>query len=767
MGRRSAIPSGSAGHSEVAFIGSYVPRRCGIATFTHDLASAVGRASTGRELGDGAGVQIVALNDRDAGYTYEREVALQVHQHRRDDYRNVADILSTSRVDAVSLQHEYGLFGGDCGDFLFEMLNRLRKPLVPTLHTVLSEPSDQQRRVLRRICEQSSRVVVMAERARTLLRSVYEVPEERIRLVFHGVPDIPFGDTAPFKERFGLSGRTVILSFGLLGPGKSIETMLDALGKVVPEFPELAYVVLGVTHPGVIRESGELYRLSLERRAVELGIERNVIFHNRYASNHDLREYLQAADFYVTPYRGKEQITSGTLAYALAAGKAILSTPYWHAQELLAEGRGCLVEFGDADGFADSLRDLLRHPDRASAIRRAAYDYGRQMIWPRVAEQYLSLFAEAAQSAQVAATVSAPESKPAMRLSLPEICLDHYFRMTDDTGMLQHSLYAIPDRRHGYCTDDNARALIVATRIWSLFEDEHILRYISLYLSFLYHAQQPVGGRFRNFMSYDRRWLEEDGSDDCQGRALWALGYLIAHAPSDSAKRLGVDLFEAAVPALGNLRSPRAWALAILGLHYYLRVFGGDARARAALHALSEQLVKAFSENESDEWPWFDSAVTYDNGRVPQALIVGGVSLEDSALIERGLHVLHWLLEVQTNERGHLSVIGNDGWWQRGGGRAPFDQQPIEPAAMISACKAAYRATGDAHWPLEMRRCFEWYLGRNDLGVSMIDFTSRGCYDGLGRSGVNENQGAESVLSWLLSLLNMHEIETVDILESA
>ncbi len=747
-------------------IGSYVPRRCGIATFSHDLASALARTATGRPLADGSTVQIVAMNDRDAGYAYDREVVLQVHQHRRDDYRNAADVLSTSRLDAVSLQHEYGLFGGDCGDFLFELLNRLRKPLVPTLHTILSEPSEQQRRVLHRICDRSSRVVVMAERAKELLRTVYEVPNEKIRLIFHGVPDIPFGDTAPFKERFGLAGRTVILSFGLLGPGKSIETMLDALGKVVPEFPELAYVVLGVTHPGVIRESGELYRLSLERRAVELGIEENVIFHNRYASNGDLREYLQAADFYVTPYRGKEQITSGTLAYALAAGKAILSTPYWHAQELLADGRGRLVEFGDAEGFAENLRELLRHDDRAHAIRRAAHEYGRQMIWSRVAEQYLSTYAEAAESYRAGGPVAVPEPKQAMRLSLPEICLDHYFRMTDDTGMLQHSLYAVPDRRHGYCTDDNARALIVATRIWSLFEDEHILPYISRYLSFLHYAQQPVGGRFRNFMSYDRRWLEDDGSDDSQGRALWALGYLIAHAPNDSAKRLGVELFETWLPAIDTLKSPRAWALAILGLHYYLRAFNGDGRARTALQKLSERLVLAYTAHESEDWPWFDDVVTYDNGRLPQALIVAGVSLDRPELIERGLRVLRWLLNVQTNDRGQLSVIGNEGWLRRGAARAPFDQQPIEAAAMISACKAAYRTTSDAHWSREMRRCFEWYLGRNDVGVKMIDFTSRGCYDGLGRSGANENQGAESVLSWLLSLLNMHEIETVDILKT-
>ncbi len=746
----------------IAILGSYVPRRCGIATFTHDVATSINLHACGEPRPRRRGVQVVAMNDRDGHYKYGDEVIVEINQHRREDYRNAADVLNTSRVEAVSLQHEYGIFGGDCGDYLFELLDRLRKPFVPTLHSVVSEPTVKQRQVLERICAMSTAVVVMASRARMLLNEVYGVPLERVKLIPHGVPDVPYGDTVPFKERFGLAGRQMILTFGLLGPGKGIEMTLDALGAIAGDFPDVAYVVLGVTHPAVVRESGELYRISLERRAVELGIQKNVLFHNRYVSNEDLREYLQAADIYVTPYRNKEQITSGTLAYALAAGNAIISTPYWHAQELLANGRGRLVDFGDVDGLTAALRKLLQNDAEREEVRRAAYAFGRAMIWPRVAEQYMSVMAHARRTFADTARRLLTEQKAMMRMSLPEPLLDHLFTMTDDTGMLQHALYATPDRRHGYCTDDNARALIVASMAWSLFQDERVLSRLHTYLSFLHFAHIPQTGRFRNFMAYDRHWLEEDGSDDCQGRTIWALGYLISHAPNDSTRRLATDLFHSAVASLDTLQSPRSWALSILGLHYYLRHFSGETDVRTKKGELADRMNAAFDAHATHDWPWFEDVVTYDNGRLPQAMIIAGVQLERRELVDRGLHILRWLFEKQTAHEGHLSVIGNQGWLRKSGERTQFDQQALEPAALIGACKAAYRASGDGKWLVEMRRCFEWFVGRNDLGLSLIDFKTRGCHDGLAVSGVNENQGAESVLSWLLSLLIMHEMQTGD-----
>lgn len=750
------------GKHRIAILGSYVPRRCGIATFTHDLGNAIALHCTDRPITEGANVEVVAVNDQEQGYPYGDEVTIQIRQYQREDYRNAAEILNTSRIDMVLLQHEYGLFGGNCGEYLFELVGRLRKPLVTTLHSVLSDPTAKQKEVLTRICEQSSMVVVMATRARVILNESYGVPLERIKLVPHGVPDLPFGSTEPFKERFGLTGRPMILTFGLLGPGKSIEVTLDALAKVVVDHPNVAYVVLGVTHPAIRRESGEHYRLSLERRAVELGIQSNVLFHNRYVSNEDLGVYLQAADIYVTPYKAKEQITSGTLAYAVAAGKAVISTPYWHAQELLANGRGCLVEFGNSDGFADAIGEFLTDTDKRNAARKAAYSFGRSMVWPEVAEQYVTVIEQAVRTHASRPPASVADRKVVMRTSLPSVRLQHFFAMTDDTGMLQHSRFATPDRRHGYCSDDNARAAIVAAMCWSQFQDETMIPYLARYLSFLDFAHIPETGRFKNFMSYDRRWLENDGSDDCQGRVIWALGYLTSHAPNEATQRMAEDLFRSAVRSADTLQWERSRALAILGMHYYLRKHPGDSKVRELKTKLADRINEAFAQHESKDWPWFENQVTYDNGRLPQAMIIAGVQLDRKDLVDRGLRVLQWLVDAQTAPEGHLTIIGNQGWMKRNDSRAKFDQQPLEPAALIGACKAAYRASGENRWLVEMRRCFEWYLGRNDLGISVVDFKSRGCFDGLSASGLNENQGAESLLSWLLSLLIMHEMQTGD-----
>ena len=760
--KQNDTPSKS--RTSVVLIGSYVPRRCGIATFTHHLASAIAERIYDQPLESTERVRIVAVNDQDDVYRYGPEVAFEIGQHRKYDYRNAADFLNDSKFDTISLQHEYGLFGGEAGVYLLELLERVKKPIVSTLHTVLAEPNDSQRQVLKRICDCSTTLVVMAERARTILSECYDVPQERIRFIHHGVPDLAFGNTETLKERFGTAGRPTILTFGLLNPSKGIEIMLDALAQIVPDHPDVVFTVLGATHPHVKRESGESYRLLLERRVLELGIQKNVIFHNRYVSDEDLCEYLAAADIYVTPYHNKEQIVSGTLAYALAAGTAVISSPYRYAQEMLADGRGRLVEFGDVDGFADALRVLLEDDNERERMQVAAYELGRAMIWPRVALQYHETLTEARADVAERTRVRLREEKrqSRMRLSLPEVRLSMLFSITDNVGILQHCVYTTPDRRHGYTTDDNARAVIVASMVWSHFQDERVLAPLQTYLAFLNHARPAGGGRFRNLLTYDRCWLEMNWSDDCQGRVQWALGYLIAHAPNKSMRLLAEDLFRSSLGNFECISSPRAWAFAVLGLYYYLREYSDDQVARAVLKTLAKRMETAFQEYETADWPWCENLVTYDNGRMPQALILAGLALNDESLTQRGLRVLNWLLDVQTADDGHLSVIGSDGWLPRGGRRAPYDQQPLEAAALIEACKAAYRATGEERWLIEMRRCFAWYLGKNDNGVSLIDFKSRGCHDGLVCSGVNQNFGAESCVSWLLSLLTMYEMQPGD-----
>ena len=588
MSKRNAVSQNEApgsSRTSVALIGSYVPRRCGIATFTNHLAAAIAERIYDQPLEAAERVRIVAINDQDDAYNYGPEVAFEIGQYRKYDYRNAADYLNDSKFDTISLQHEFGLFGGEAGVYLLELLERLKKPVVSTLHTVLAEPNDGQRDVFGRICDCSSTLVVMAERARAILNDRYGIPEEQIRLIHHGVPDVPFGNTEKFKERFGTAGKPTILTFGLLSPNKGVEIMLDALARVVPDHPDVMFTVLGATHPHVKRDSGESYRLSLESRALELGIQKNVIFHDRYVSEEDLCEYLAAADIYVTPYHNKDQIVSGTLAYAIAAGTAVVSTPYWYAQEMLADGRGRLAEFGDVKGFADAIRALLENDGERERMQTAAYKLGRSMIWPRAALQYHETLTAARVDAAERARVRAREEKrqSRMRLSLPEVRLSILLAMTDDVGILQHCVYATPDRRHGYTTDDNARAVIVTAMAWSHFQDERVLAPLQTYLAFLNHARPGGDGRFRNLMSYDRCWLETDWSDDCQGRVQWALGYLISHAPHKSIRLLAEDLFRLSLVNFESIASPRAWAFAILGLYYYLREYPDDQTAHAVL----------------------------------------------------------------------------------------------------------------------------------------------------------------------------------------
>ncbi len=742
-------------------IGSYVPRRCGIATFTHDLSTGIANTIFEQPLPESTRVGIVAMNDTDEGYTYEPQVVHEIRDHAKEDYRAAADFLNHSKFDVVCVQHEYGIYGGRDGDYLLALLDRLTKPIIATLHTVLAEPTPGQLHVLQELSEYGSAMIVMADRAKRMLKEIYGVPPEKIRMIHHGVPDVPFGDTEPFKARFEVAGRPTILTFGLLSPNKGIETMLDALARVVPEHRDVAYIVLGATHPGVRRESGESYRFDLEKRAVKLGIHDNVIFHNRYVSLEDLCEYLRAADVYVTPYRSKQQIVSGTLAYAVACGTAVVSTPYWYAEEILADDRGRLVPFDDVDAMAAAVRELLSDDETRAKLRKSAYDFGRKMVWSQVAKEYDRVLDDVCQLE--VAEVAEPQiaKRTALRLSLPEVRLDHLYRMTDDTGLLQHAVHATPDRRHGYSIDDIARGLIVAAMRYRLFKDEEVLGPFHTYLSYIHYARTD-NGRYRNFMSYDRRWIEEDGSNDCQGRVLWALGYVVAHPPDDLSQRLCETLFQQTAPIFESLRGVRPAAFAILGCHYYLRQDPDAANVGNLMRRLADGIVGELQHNESHDWPWFEDAATYENGRIPQALILAGLQFDDQALIDRGCRILDWLLEIQTGENGQISLIGNDGWLRKGEPKPRFDQQPVEIAALVGACKAAYRASDDRRYLHEMRRCFDWFLGTNDLGRPLVDFKTRGCYDGLLDSGANQNQGAESLLSWLLSLLTMHETQAGD-----
>lgn len=739
--------------NSLALVGSYIPRQCGIGTFTKDLRDAL----------DGAGAQrtmVLAMDDTPEGYAYPDEVRFQIRDGHLQDYRNAADMLNINQIDLVSVQHEFGIFGGRAGDYLLTLLRRLRMPVVTTLHTVLQDPTPEQSAVMKELAVLSDRIVVMCETGRRILLDRYDLPADRLAMIPHGIPDVAFGPTEPFKKPLGLEGRTVVLTFGLLSPDKGIETAIRALPAIVERHPDVTYLVLGATHPHVLRSQGGAYRGSLERLADELGVRDHVLFHNRYVSLDELCDYLRAADVYLTPYKNAQQIVSGTLSYALGAGKAVVSTPYLYAQELLAEDRGRLFPFSDADALADEVNALLDDPAALQSLRERAYAHGRGMVWSEVARTYLSLGATILDARdQQPRRIAAFAGKVRRTESLPEVDITHLRTLTDDTGILQHAIYAVPNRHHGYCTDDNCRALLAAVKYHDLTRDNSVLPLINTYLSFLHHALNADVGRFRNFMSYDRAWLEEVGSEDVHGRTLWALGYAVALAPNDSIMALASSLFTQALPAAESLRNVRAWAFSIVGIHAYLDRFGGDTDARRMRERLARRLADAFEEHGAEDWPWCENEATYDNAKLPHALILSGQWLPDPGMVETGLRALRWLLDVQRADDGHLSIIGNDGWFRRGDpAPARFDQQAVDAMSLVEACAEAYRCTRDEHWMAEADRCLAWFLGRNDTRSVLYDYATGGCFDGLHADGPNLNQGAESTLAWLIALLTAHEL---------
>ena len=751
--------TGSNSTYALALIGNYVPRRCGIATFTTDLAEALALESRAQD-GD---IIAVAMTDIQEGYAYPERVKFSVSAHVQADYLRAAEFVNTTHHDAVILQHEYGIFGGEAGAHILHLVKTLRSPLITTLHTVLLRPSDSQKRILLELAACSQYVVVMSRKAARILQDVYGVPPEKVQLIHHGIPDLPLQSPDTMKAKLGFEGHKVVLTFGLLSPNKGVEVMIRAMPDIVSEHPDAIYVVLGETHPQVRREQGEDYRLKLQYTAKELGVEGHVWFYNQFVDLRDLVEYLLASDIYVTPYSYPEQITSGTLAYSIGAGNAVVSTPYWYAEELLGDGRGCLVPFGSSGDMSQAIRRLLSNEAEREAMRTAAYQFSRPMIWQEVARSYLELVDEIAATGRgrkKSIVDIIQEKPPELKLldEVPEISLEHLRVLTDDTGILQHATYDIPNRSEGYCIDDNARALMVTCDYYWLRRDESVIPLIKTYLAFVLDAFNASTGFFRNYMSYDRRWLERRGSDDCHGRALWSLGITVRYAPTELVRSMALELLERSLPATEAMTSPRAWAFSIIGTYHCLRHNPDHEPARRVLEVLSGALLRRFEANTSHDWLWLEDTITYSNAKLAHALMLAGVLLGNQSMYEKGIAALNWLLRLQTASDGHLSLIGNDGWLQRGGKKAQFDQQPVDVMGFVRACAAAYLLSGKEEWLREAERCFAWFLGGNDIGEKVCDLRTGGCFDGLSAHGVNRNQGAESTLSYLYSALAMFEI---------
>ncbi|TNM65254.1 glycosyltransferase family 4 protein [Aliirhizobium smilacinae] len=735
----------------IAFIGNSLPRRCGIATFTTDLQQAVSKSPAH------IATAIFAMTDHGHVYDYPPEVRLAIADDNRDDYVRAADVLNAGNFDVACLQHEFGIFGGEDGEDIVALLSQLKMPVVTTLHTVLAEPSPGQRRVLNKIIDRSAKLVVMAEKGRTLLEEIYHVPADRIEVVAHGIPDMPFSEPAVSKKGLGFDGRSVILTFGLLSPNKGIEVMIDAMPLILQSRPDAVYVILGATHPNLVRDQGEAYRDSLMTRVKDLGIEGSVVFLDRFVDKATLLDFISMCDVYATPYLNEAQMTSGTLAYSFGLGKAVVSTPYWHARELLADGHGVLVPFGDATAIGREIASLLTDDARRDAMRLRAYETSRPMTWEKTAERYLAIFSDillrnTRQPVPPANVVMHRVPAP------PEPQFGYFLSMCDDTGLFQHAVHSVPDRSHGYCVDDNARALLLSVALNQ--PGERLLPEVltSRFASFVQHAWNPDEKHFRNFMGFDRRWLENRGSQDSHGRTLWALGECARSDANPSRRAWATALFSQALPTAEGFGSPRAWAFTLLGLDGYCAVSPHDLRAHQIRSTLADRLMDIFHRVGGTDWTWFEESLSYDNARLSQALITTGLSAERPDYVAAGLKSLRWLMTVQTNPDGLFRPVGTDGFTNQTREVSIFDQQPLEATATIAACHAAWRASHDITWKREAAKAFAWFLGSNDLSLAVVDIETGSCRDGLHPTRLNENRGGESVVSYLLGLVEFRKL---------
>ena len=741
----------------IAIVGNYLPRRCGIATFTHDLRAAITGARPDLQM------SVLAMNDAGCSYDYPAVVTCQIRDDQVGDYIDCAALLNDAQIDVVSLQHEYGIFGGEAGGYVVQLLSRLRMPVVTTLHTVLPEPSSEQRTVMRQIIEHSERLIVMSNKGRQILQSVHDVPERKIDIIPHGIPDFPLRGSQDAKVKFGFSGRPVILTFGLLSPGKGIETVIDAMPGILRSCPNAVYVVLGATHPHLLQQQGEIYREALEARTKTLGIEDNVVFINQFVDQPTLLDYISMCDVYVTPYLNEAQMTSGTLAYSFGLGKAVVSTPYWHAKELLADGRGILVPFSDVQAMSSQIAGLLTDHERRLAIGKRAYASSRTMIWPQTAVRYVQSFEKAREPIELPIVMPVDRRLHVVteKLPLPEVRTHHFLSLCDDVGMLQHAVFSIADRSHGYCVDDNARALLFASALADSTE-EHLPDVLTArFAAFVQHAWNPDTRRFRNFMGYDRRWLEETGSEDSHGRTLWALAECSSRDTDLSRQKWSAALFKTALPVVGEFSSPRAWAFTLLGLDTYCKLHVADRAADELRRALAERLLAMMLATETKDWVWFEDLLAYDNARLSQAMIQTGLTMKCQAYLDVGLRSLRWLIKLQTSTTGCFSPVGTTSFGKLRARPGAFDQQPVEAAAMVSACYAASTADPSPDWVIGAQQAFDWFHGRNVLGLNLINSETGGCADGLHPDRANANQGAESTLSYLLALVEVRKHERI------
>lgn len=713
----------------LALIGTYVPRKCGIATFTSDVAEQL--AAYHGEITS----TVYALDKADSGLVYPAGVE-RIEQDDNASYLEAARHINETAYDAVWLQHEFGIFGGPDGEMVCDLVDRIAAPLIVTFHTVLSEPSDNQRRIVEHLISRASQIMVMSAHGRDLLVETYHAPADRITIIPHGAPDRPFGREGQFKQAIGLSDTNVLMTFGLLNPGKGLENAIEALPAIIKRHPDTVYRIVGATHPNLVAHEGEAYREKLIALAEKLGVAAHIYWENRYLDTPELLDQLEACDIYLTPYPNLQQATSGTLSYAVALGKAVVSTPYVHARELLADKVGLLVQPNSSAEIADAVNALLDDADFLNATRRRAYAAGRQTIWSRFSDASAALVQKAAARPLGEVPLSATPG------------IQGVLNMCDATGMLQHAIGIIPDRRHGYCLDDNARALILMNHAPSINPVDR-LSWSSTFASFIQYAWNPDRNHFRNFMRFDRTWCEDEGSDDSNGRGLWALGDTVEHSPFPDIAEWARHLFDQTIVTLDKVESPRALAFGMLGASAVLRAIGTHARAEELIERGALLLERLLADSRRPDWAWFEAVLGYDNPRLPQALIEAGQVMNRKDWAALGLSTLDWIADRQIAPNGLFRPVGSETFGHKYS-QMPFDQQPLEAQAAIEAAAAAHAVAPSKRWTDHAVAAYRWFLGANDRGVILGEIASGRCRDGVTPRGVNANCGAESILAFQL-----------------
>ncbi len=727
---------------KVIVLGCFPPRLCGIATFTRDTVAAL------QMVGQDLEVSVIAMDDASQTGGFEKPVVASIKQHDLGSYVDAATFINEQKPDCLVIQHEFGIFGGPAGEYLLTLLSLVKVPVITIFHTILERPDYSQSRVMRRLLHRSTRLIAMAQRGAEMLRDVYGATSDKIAVIPHGAPTRPYVDPEEMRKKLGIGTERMISTFGLLSPNKGIESVIHAMPDVLAQFPSTTYAILGVTHPHLVTREGEAYRSSLESLAKSLGVSESIKFVNRFVDNAELFDYLQASDVYITPYLNEAQITSGTLSYALALGCYVISTPYWHAKEVFSECPGTLVPRGDVGEIRRALTELFSDSDALTDSRRKVYQWAEGTRWPEFGERLSNLIIEAVKAGNRISHISERRGP-----AFPAVALKAVERMTDNCGIFQHSRFGVPDRDHGYCVDDNARALIMINdliRRGMIGAD--IERLHAIYAGFVLHAFDEATGTFRNFMGYDRTWVADAPSQDSQGRTFWALGHAAATAQYHGNAGWAATVLQKCIDQVEQITSPRAKAFVILGCAELMQSASRSDGYSALMQRFSDDLLRQLLQAKGEGWNWLEDTLSYDNGRILQALLVAGRLARKEAAIKASLSSLDWLCEIQLIDHGIFAPIGSESFGRVRQPPLPYDQQPIEAAAMLDACYQALLASRDVKWWRRAKTIFSWFYGLNSHEVSLVDPVTGHCHDGLNRSGLNLNAGAESLLAFQMSV---------------